>query len=75
MCDLVFMLHIERIERRVLGERQAVAQVALALGVDLDLPSVQDAWDEFEEALADDSDAADVDPDRLDLLRALGLRP
>lgn len=69
------MLHVERIERRVLGERQAVAQASLAVGIDLDLPSVQDAWDEFEAALSVDSKAIDVDPDRMDLLRALGLRP
>lgn len=74
MCDLVQTLHMERIERRVLAERQ-MAMHLIGAGIDVDLPDLQEAWDEFDAALCDTSKPDRADRDRDDLLRALGIRP
>jgi hypothetical protein len=66
------VLLLERIERRVLSDRQIIMQ-AVAAGVDVDLPDVQDAWDEFDAALVESRAVDPDDRDRADLLRALGI--
>jgi hypothetical protein len=70
----VYVLQLERIERRVLAERQVVMQ-AMTVGADVELPSLQDAWDDFDERLREPGrPAVAVDPVREDILRALGMR-
>ena len=71
VCDTVHVLALERIERSVLADRQVV-MTALAGGAkDLALPSVQDAWDEYEAALV--ADPVTVVSEQSELLQALGL--
>jgi hypothetical protein len=55
-----------------LSDRQIIMQ-AVTAGVDLDLPDVQDAWDEFDAALLESRQVEPEDSDRADLLRALGI--
>lgn len=68
----MYVLQLERIERRVLAERQVVMQ-AMTAGVDLDLPSLQEAWDDFDERLAEPGRPAVTAPREQDILLALGL--
>ena len=69
VCDLVHMLHVERIERKVLAERQGAIANPYWQG---DLPSVWEAWEEFDAALV--AEPKVIDPAEADLLEALGLR-
>lgn len=62
---------MERIERRALAERQAAAAV-LAAGGEVDLPDVEAELRVFDEALTADPEA--LDPEREELLVAVGLR-
>lgn len=72
----MYMLQLERIERRVVAERSAVLQVALSLGADVDLPVVQEAWDDFAEQLVETTRrvVTPADAEKDDLLVALGIR-
>jgi hypothetical protein len=56
----------------VLSDRQIIMQ-AVAAGVDVDLPDVQEAWDDFDAALLESRAVEPEDQERADLLRALGI--
>lgn len=71
VCDTVHVLNLERIERQTLADRQVVMAAIAAGAKDMTLPSVQEAWDCYEEALV--SMPAAVDQERLILLQSLGL--
>lgn len=71
MCDIVYVLHLDRIERHVLAERQ-VAIVALAGGAkDVEMPTLDGAIDLYEQALIEPPRL--VDRDHAELLAALGV--
>lgn len=66
LCDVVHARWVQRLEAEV----RLVQQAALTAGVEP--PGLDDALDEFEAALVAPPNR--VDPDELDLRRALGLR-
>lgn len=65
------MLHLDRIERQVLAERQ-VAAIALSVGAQgVEMPTVDEAIAEFDLALV--AEPRVIDRDRRLLLTALGV--
>lgn len=66
MCDVVYVLLVDRIERHVAAERQVAAAYHSS-----ELPSFAEARAQFDESLV--AEPKQVDPDRLALMTALGL--
>jgi hypothetical protein len=65
---------LERLERQVLADRQIAALQLVMSGEGGNLPTLQDARDQFDAALvADPTVGKQVDPEQMELRRALGV--
>ena len=70
MCDIAYVLLVERLERQVLSERQVAAVLATAGAEDIEMPDMDGARAEFEAALV--AEPVPESP-RARLLRELGV--
>ena len=70
MCDIAYVLLVERLERQVLSERQVAAVLAASGAEDVVMPDMDDARADFEAALV--ADPVPESP-RAALLRELGV--
>jgi hypothetical protein len=70
LCDIVYVLQVEALERLVLAERQVAATLAAGGVPDVEMPTLDDARASFDAALV----AAPVPQSpRAQLLRELGV--
>lgn len=51
LCDVTYVLLLERLERQVLSERQVAAVLAAAGAEDVEMPSMDEACAAFDAAL------------------------
>ena len=70
MCDIAYVLLVERLERQVLSERQVAAVLAAAGAEDIEMPQMDEARVAFDAALV--ADPVPESP-RAALLRELGV--
>lgn len=74
VCDVVYVLHLEQIERTVLVERQLAVTVLAAGGKGVDVPTLQQAREEFDAMLLAEAPKGTVrTAEEAELRRALGL--
>lgn len=74
LCDVAYTVQVEQLERWIVGERQ-VAATLMAAGADgVEMPSLSEARDAFDSALDEPFAFSVEDPERGELLEALGLR-
>jgi len=71
LCDVVYVLLRDRIERHVLAERQTAAVLIAAGAKNITLPDLAEQWRVLDDELAADEPASN--PDRDALRRAVGL--
>lgn len=71
MCDAVYAMCVERIERQVLADRQIVGVFLAAGAKGVDLPSLDEAIAEFDAQLV--AEPKQVDPEKYELMRVLGV--
>jgi len=69
----VYALQLESLEKWVMAERQTCATLAAA-GAKVQIPTLADARVRFDDALCAPLKAEAIDPEREELLVALGLR-
>jgi len=70
VCDIVYVLLVERLERQVLSERQVAAVLAAGGAADVEMPSMDDARATFDAALV--AEPVPESP-RAAMLRELGV--
>ena len=75
LCDFVYVLLVERVERAALAERQIMATMKAGGHYQVgDIPTVEEFRDRFDAALiAETPPGKPVDPEQLQLRRALGV--
>ncbi len=74
MCDLAYLLLLERLERQVLADRQIAALQLVMSGEGGDLPTLQETREAFDAALvAEPQQGTQVDAEQMELRRALGV--
>lgn len=71
MCDVVYVLLIDRLERHVLVERQVAVAAASAGVASVTIPTLEEELERFEAWLTEPPKL--IDPERLELMRALGV--
>jgi hypothetical protein len=70
---VAYALIVNNLRERVLADRHVAALYQIA-GNDIKLPDPDEQRELFDEWLVSPTPTRDLDPDRIELLRALGLR-
>jgi len=70
LCDVAYVIHVERLERQVLSDRQAAATFKAAGAEKVEMPTVDERRADFDAALVAEPEP---EPANVRLLRAIGV--
>jgi len=74
VCDLAYVLLLDQLERLLLADRHVAAVFIAAGGDDVTLPTYRERRLLFDQSLAaEPAPTVDVDPEQMELRRALGV--